>query len=368
MSILEHFRQTIAELGKEQAVLKLSKQYTREEVSFIMDQINGREVALQKFPSLPEIIYPPAYYLEQTSSERTARFKASLVSGETLVDMTGGFGIDAYFFSQKIKKVWYIEQDPVIYNITAKNFPQLVAVNANSIEWLNEKVDWIYLDPIRRTKDKRLSRVEDYSPNIIEHKELFFKYASNVMIKLSPMTDIHQLIKLFPECKVYVLAIDNECKELLLVSSDNPEIESVHWTKDKEERFVSKINEQRSIALSDPLQYLYEPNAAIFKAHQYDVQAEKYSLFKLHPNTHLYTSNQYHPSYEGRVYQIKQTLPFDPKSFNKGEAFNIKTRNFPVSPSEVAKKLRIKDGGDEFLFCVRMKDERLRVLRCSKVI
>jgi len=365
---IEHFRETISQLGKDKAVLKLSKQYSREEIAFFMDQINGREVALEKCPSLPEIIYPPAYYLEQTSSERTARFKASLVSGDTLVDMTGGFGIDAYFFAQKIKKVWYVEQDPVIYNITAKNFPHLVAVNANSIEWLNTKVDWIYLDPIRRTKDKRLSRVEDYSPNIIEHKELFFKHASNVMIKLSPMTDIHQLVKLFPGSKVYVLAIDNECKELLLVSNGNNEVESVHWIKDREERFVSMLNEQHNRPVSEPRKYLYEPNAAIFKAHQYDAQAAKYSLFKLHPNTHLYTSDQYHASYEGRVYEIKAVLPFDPKSFHKGEAFNIKTRNFPVSPAEVAKKLRIKEGGDEFLFCVRTKDEKLRVLRCSKVI
>jgi hypothetical protein len=372
----EHFKETIASLGRDAAVLKLAKTYSREEVSFFMEQINGREVAQEKFPSIAaneEIVYPPAYYLEQTSSEKTARFKAGIVSGETLIDMTGGFGIDAYFFAQKIKEVWYVEQDPVIYNIAAKNFPQLRTVNANSIEFLQQqskKVDWLYLDPIRRTKDKRLSKVEEYSPNIIEHRELFFKHAHNIMVKLSPMTDIHQLVKLFPANKVYVLAIDNECKELLLVSDSkehkHTEIESIHWIKDKEERFVSVLNEQHSIPLSDPLQYLYEPNAAIFKAHQYDVQAEKHALFKLHPNTHLYTLGQYHSSYEGRVYQIIQTLPFDAKSFQKGDAFNIKTRNFPQSPSEVAKKLGIKEGGDEFLFCVKTKDE-FRLLRCSKL-
>ena len=370
---LNHFRETIAALGKDEAVLKLSKHYSREEVAFWMDQINGREVAEEKFPTIAaneNIIYPPSFYLEQTSSEKTARFKASLVSGQTLVDMTGGFGIDAYFFAEKIPEVWYVEQDPVIYEIAAKNFPQLKTVNADSIEFLKDKnVDWLYLDPIRRTKNKRLSRVEEYSPNIIEHKEFFFKHAHHVMVKLSPMSDITQLVKSFPVSKVYVLAIDNECKELLLIADgkEHAEIESIHWTKNKEERFVSLLNDHAEISLSDPLQYLYEPNAAIFKAHQYDAQANKYGLFKLHPNTHLYTSSEHHSQYEGRLYQIENILPFEAKSFSKGAAFNIKTRNFPLSPAEVAKKLKIKEGGDEFLFCVRTKDEKLRLILCRKV-
>lgn len=383
---LDHFRQTIAEAGKDQAVLKLSRQYPREQVAFIMDQLNGREIAQEKFPSLAskgEIIYPPSYYLEQTSSEKTARFKASLVNGESLIDMTGGFGIDAYFFSQKINTTWYVEQDPVIYEIASKNLqlldPAIKTINRNSVEFLQtfeNKVDWIYLDPIRRTKEKRLSKVEEYSPNILEIRELLLKHAHNVMIKLSPMTDISQVVKSIGAhvTKVYVLAIDNECKELLVILDEyeqsDVEIESVHWVKDKEERFTSSLNKQhRTPELSDPLEYLYEPNAGIFKAQQYDDQAEKYSLFKLHPNTHLYTSSQYHTDYEGKVYKVKSIHPFDAKAFRKenpSSAFNIKTRNFPLSPVEVAKKLGIKEGGEEFLFCVRIKDEKLRLILCNK--
>lgn len=384
---LDHFRQTIAELGKDQAVLKLSRQYTREEVALVMDQLKGQEVAAEKFPAIAVqkgILYPPSYYLEQTSSEATARFKASLVQGSSLVDMTGGFGIDAYFFAQKIPAVWYVEQDPVIYAVAANNLqllnPAIKAVHRNSVEFLQElehKADWLYLDPIRRTKEKRLSRIEDYSPNIFELRELLFRYGHNVMVKLSPMTDISQVVKSIGGHvhKVYVLATGNECKELLLLLDEHQHstvsIESVHWTKDKEERFVSVLaDKHRTPPLSEPLAYLYEPNAAIFKAQQYDEQAEKHELFKLHPNTHLYTSQNHHANYEGRVYKIAGIYPFDAKAFRMAQpaitAVNIKTRNFPLSPAEVAKKLGIREGGEQYLFCVKNKDEKLSLVLCNK--
>lgn len=385
-SRLEHFRQTIAEIGREEAVLKLSRHYPRQDVSFLMDQLDGQSVAQEKFPSLASkggLTYPPSYYLEQTSSEKTARFKASLVHGGSLIDMTGGFGIDTYFFSQKIPATWYVEQDPVIYNIAAANLqllnPAIKTIHLNSVEFLQELeqgVDWIYVDPIRRTKEKRLSKIEEYSPNILDIRELLFKHARNIMIKLSPMTDINQAVKAIGDrvSKVYVLATDNECKELLLILDENGHatvaVESIHWIKDKEERFTSILNDKHPAPeLSEPLTYLYEPNAAIFKAQQYDEQAERYSLFKLHPNTHLYTSQHYHANYEGKIYKIAGVYPFDAKVFRQQyphTTFNIKTRNFPLSPAEVSKKLGIKEGGEQFLFCVKIKDEKVKLIVCNR--
>lgn len=387
-SRLDHFRKTIAEVGREQAVLKLSRHYSREEVSFLMDQLDGQSVAHEKFPSLAAregLTYPPSYYLEQTSSEKTARFKAGIVQGESLIDMTGGFGIDAYFFAQKIPATWYVEQDPVIYTIAAGNLqmlnPAIKTINRNSVEFLQEfqhKVDWIFLDPIRRTKEKRLSRIEEYSPNIPDIRELLFEHARNIMIKLSPMTDISQAVSSIGNhvYKVYVLATDNECKELLLLLDENEHsivtVESIHWLKQKEERYVSILNDKRPVPrLSEPLTYLYEPNPAIFKAQQYDEQAARYSLFKLHPNTHLYTSQVHQPNYQGKIYNITAIHPFDAKALRKlypDAAFNIKTRNFPLTPAEVAKKLGIKEGGDQFLFCMKVMDERLRVIVCKNII
>jgi 16S rRNA G966 N2-methylase RsmD len=385
---LAHLTESVNEIGKEQAVLRLSKQLPREEVAFLMDQLNGRVVAREKFPSLAlrnDITYPPSYYLEQTSSERTARFKAGLVRGEVLIDMTGGFGIDTLFFSEKIAEVWYVEQDAVIYEIAAANLkalnPAIKTICGDSLEFLerfDRKADWLYLDPIRRTKEKRLTRVDEYSPNIVEKSELLFRHAENVMIKLSPMTDISQLVKLLENkvSNVYVLSVDNDCKELLVVSNgrvhDNPVVESINWVGGREEKFVSSLRRDAAqpVSLSEPMEYLYEPNAAVFKAQQYDEQAASHGLFKLHPNTHLFTSVAYHQDYQGRVYRIKGVTVFDSKSVKKisgSSSFNIKTRNFPVNVAAVAKKLGVKEGGEEFLFCVRAKDDKLRVLLCERM-
>lgn len=384
---LARLSESVNEIGKEQAVLKLSKLLPREEVAFLMDQWNGRAVAKEKFPSLAlreDIIYPPSYYLEQTSSEKTARFKAGLVDGDVLVDMTGGFGIDTFFFSEKISEVWYVEQDAVIYEIAAANLrmlnPAIKTFCGDSLEFLerfDRKADWLYLDPIRRTKEKRLTRVDEYSPNIVEKSELLFRHAENVMIKLSPMTDISELVKLLGNkvSKVFVLSIDNDCKELLVVSDgrvhDTLVIESINWAGGREEKFVSNLRRDAApVLLSDPLEYLYEPNAAVFKAQQYDEQAARHELFKLHPNTHLFTSSEYHQDYQGRVYRVKAVTAFDSKSLKKVSAsssFNIKTRNFPVNPAAVAKKLGVREGGDEFLFCVRVKAEKLRVVVCERM-
>lgn len=385
---LDLLQQTIHAIGKEQAILKLSKQFPQEELSFLADQINGRELARDKFPFLAgreDIIYPPSFYLEQTSSEKTARFKASLVDGESLIDMTGGFGIDAYFFSQRINNTWYIEQDPAIYAIASANLqllnPSIKTLHADSLQFLqgfDNRVDWIYLDPIRRKTDRRLKKIEEFSPNIHEIQQMLFEHAHHVMVKLSPMTDITQAIRIFSNkvSKAYVVAVDNECKELLIVSDGDvhtdPVVESINFVKDAEERFISSHTEAPArLSLSDPLAYLYEPNAAVFKAQQYDELALKHSLFKLHRNTHLYTSNELHAGYAGKIYTIKGVHAFDLKSFSKesgGASFNIKTRNFPLNPSQVAKKLRIKEGGDEYLFCVKTKDEKLRLLVCSIIL
>lgn len=384
---LELLRQSIASIGKEQAILKLSRQLSLEEVSFLADQLSGRALAGSKFPFLsgkPDIIYPPSFYMEQTSSEATARFKAGLVHGEAIIDMTGGFGIDAYFFSEKIKETWYVEQDPVIYDIASHNFqllnPAIKAVHADSLQFLegfDRKADWIYLDPIRRKKDRRLSKVEEFSPNIYEVQDLLFAHGRQIMVKLSPMLDITEAVRMFSNkvSNVYVVAVDNECRELLLISDGvahaSPVIESVNLAKGRQERFVTALSSANSaVPLSHPLTYLYEPNAAIFKAQQYDSLAAEYSLFKLHSNTHLYTSDTLHENFEGRVYRVNGIHPFDGKSFSKtvpGDAFNIKTRNFPVSPAEVAKKLRIKEGGVQYLFCVRDKDEKLRLIGAEKI-
>lgn len=377
-------QQTADAIGKEQAILKLAKQLPREELSFLADQLNGRELAKTKFPFLtdnPHILYPPSFYLEQTSSEKTARFKAGLVDGDALIDMTGGFGIDTYFFSQRVNNTWYIEQDPVIFRSASHNLklldPSIETIHADAVEFLETfkgKADWIYLDPIRRNKDRRLTKVQEFNPNIHEIQELLFAHARQVMIKLSPMLDITEAIRILSGkvSSVYVVAVDNECKELLIVSDGSVyadvKIESVHLVKGREERFSSsRDGSYGKPQLSEISTYLYEPNAAVFKTQQFDEQAARYGLFKLHTNTHLYTSGELHSGYEGRIYAVKSVHSFDPKAFKAGSTFNIKTRNITMTPAEVAKKLHLHEGGTEYLFCVRTIDEKFRAIICEMI-
>ena len=375
------FRETVAALGLGPAILKLAKQFPREELSFLADQLAGRAIANDKFPFLAgndKVIYPPSFYMEQTSSEKTARFKAGLVDGDSLIDMTGGFGIDTFFFSKRVRETWYVEQDPLIFDMASHNFQLLnssiKSVHADSVQFVegfDRQADWIYIDPIRRKKDRRLKSIEEFSPNIAEIQELLFSHARQVMVKLSPMMDITEAARIFlgKVSKVYVVAVENECKELLIVSDgvvhDDIVVESINLAKAREEKFVSSLgNVNVQVPLSDPLTYLYEPNAAIFKAQQYDQLALKYSLFKLNANTHLYTSDEMHSGYEGKVYKIKGNYPFDAKALPKSDnsSFNIKTRNFPMNPDQVAKKLGIREGGHDFLFCVRLRDEKPRLI------
>ena len=382
---LASFSKLQHEIGRDAAILKLSKQYSLAEVSFLADQLQGRAVAEDKFPSLAgrtDIIYPPSYYLEQTSSERTARFKAGLVSGQLLIDMTGGFGIDAWCFSEKIDDAFYIERDPVIFEIAAKNLqalnPAIETVCADSLEFLakfDHVADWLYLDPIRRNQNRRLSGMQDFSPNLYEVRDLLFHKAHNIMVKLSPMTDISQAIRAMDERvnAVYVLSVDNDCKELLLLSDGqhhtHPPVTCINWQGNAGQQFVYSPPVPKHPAVSDPLTYLYEPNAAVFKAQAYDAAAVAFELNKLHPNTHLYTSAALHSDYPGKVYIVKDVLEFDAVKFRRSHAepsYNIKTRNFPLSPAEVAKKLKIKEGGEQFVFCVRLKDG-LRLIVCEKL-
>jgi hypothetical protein len=375
------------ELGKEKAVLRLSKQFSRDEIAFLMDQLQGQAVAEEKFPSLsggPGILFPPSFYLEQTSSEITAVFKSSLVHGDTLVDMTGGFGIDTFFFSKKIKNTFYVEQDPQIYAVAKHNLellnPHIKTACGDSLEFISTmefRANWLYLDPIRRNKHRRLTRLEDYSPNVPQVMDRLFQHADHVMIKLWPMLDITQVCRdlAYGVYAVYVVSVDNECRELLFLcdgrTHDNPEVICINFRKGREEKFSSVLYPQQVfIPVSDPLQYLYEPNSSIFKAHKYDELASKYGLHKLHSNTHVYTSSIYHADYEGAVYEITGQSPLDVKSFrtfHPHASYNIKARNVPLKPAEIAKKLGIKEGGDAYLFCVRMADEKLKLISCKKL-
>lgn len=336
----------------------------------IAAQISGRRKAKTKLPTFyanENVIYPPSINLEQCSSEATASFKANLFSGILALDLTGGFGIDSFFLSSRFEKVTYVEPDEQLLHIAEHNHIALGQTNliyscANAELFLKSadgNFDLVYIDPSRRTAaSKKVFRFAECSPNVVELLPTLLKKAKNILIKASPLIDIQQGIReLGSVAKVIVVGVDNECKEVLFhITNDKAEpiIEAVDLSDGKPKSFSFTLIEERqaTVTFSEPLQYLYEPTATILKSGAFKLMANRYDLKKLAPNTHLYTADQLINEFPGRIFNIENFLKSDPKSIKdvlqSGYA-NIFTRNYPLTPAQLKKKLKTQDGGEKFI-------------------
>lgn len=328
----------------------------------IVQQIKGKQIAEKKLPFLLRegIIFPPHINLEQSSSQATAKYKANLLKGNTFVDITSGFGIDAYFISENFDATTLVEKNTELLNIVQHNWKVLDTkgkfINQDLhyfIENCKEKYDVLYLDPARRSLDKKkVFLLEDLSPNILEIQSRLLEISDKVLIKLSPLIDISYLISAIPNIvEIHIVALKNEVKEILVViekieSSDFPKIKCVNLESD-EPIFEFLWNENYASAFySQPLDFLYIPNNAILKSGAFGLLAQRFNLKKLHPNTHFYTSQEKIENFSGRVLKVKN---IEPKNIKKGEKFNIISKNFPLKPEEIKKKYKIKDGGNQYV-------------------
>ncbi|WP_313790140.1 THUMP-like domain-containing protein [Flagellimonas olearia] len=354
----------------------------------MVEQLEAKKKCKDKLPTwftTPHIYYPNKLNIEQTSSEQTARYKAGLVDGKNLLDLTGGFGVDTYFFSKKIEKVFHCEINKELSEIATYNFGVLGQENVtcipeDGIHYLqnnSQKYDWIFVDPSRRNENiGKVFLLKDCLPNIPEQLPLLFSHTQKVLIKVSPILDLTQGLEELNFVKeVHVVAINNEVKELLyLLEKDytgDVVIKTINFTHGREVVFDFVLNEEKvsSTKLGSPQKFLYEPNAAILKSGGFKIVGEKYGLDKLHQHSHLYTSETL-VEFPGRRFSIVQVLPYSKKtlrSFSQTKA-NITTRNFPLSVAEIRKKHKIKDGGDRYLFFTKNHDDSLLVLDCSKVL
>ena len=356
------------------------------EAKDIIKQIEAKKRSKKKLPTWfnsKNIYFPNKLNIEQTSSEVTANYKANLVSGNSLIDLTGGFGVDAYYFSKRIKNVIHCEINKSLSEIVKHNYKTL---NINTIECLNENgiealkhidrpFDWIYIDPSRRDDTKKkVFLLSECIPNIKTFKGLFLKYANNVMIKTSPLLDIKATLNDLKQIKeLHVIALDNEVKELLWVLERDCKtefiIKTVNLTKQSKQEFeFSFENESNEIAeYTGPIAYLYEPNAAILKAGAFNSVSTQLNIPKLHKHSHLYTSNTL-IDFPGRRFKIEKSIPFNKKIFAKEKISkaNVTTRNFPISVGEIRKKLKIKDGGDIYLFFTTDLNNIKIILVCLK--
>ena len=349
-------------------------------------QIKGLQIAKKKFPAFyntEDILYPPKLNLEQTSSEITARYKASLIKGNTGIDITGGLGIDSYFLSRNFKNFIYCEINKELAEIASHNFQILNAENirveqGNGIEFLKkqrENFDWIYSDPARRDDSGgKVFKLEDCEPNLPENLDFLFQKSDNILIKTSPILDISAGInELKSVRKIHIVAVRNEVKELLWILKKDfkgtSEIECINFEKNQIQKFSGNVNAEETASLANPEKFLFEPNAAIMKSGLYNLLAVRTSTKKLHPHSHLYTSDKI-IDFPGRKFQIiefEEYRSLHLKKKLKSIKANITTRNFPESVEQIRKKFKIKEGGVDYIFFTTNPDGKKIVIFCKKV-
>ena len=355
-------------------------------------QIAGKQKIKSKVPlfyNTPDILFPIQLSLEQSSSESTAKYKSGLCEGNILVDLTGGFGVDCCFMSEHFQQVSYVERQPELCELARHNFKLLKKNHVQIIQSETEKylsemdrVDWIFIDPARRSSTgKKMVFLSDCEPDVSALSTQLLEKAKRVMIKLSPMMDISTAINDLPTtAEIHIISVENECKEVLLILEQNPpeniRVITINLGKNNEiQRFVYNLNEESAsevICTSKMNKYLYEPNSSVMKSGAFKLIANHFSVNKLHTNTHLYTSTKLLLEFPGRIFEVvklwgnskqelKELLLIHPKA-------NISTRNYPLSVDELRKKLKIKDGGETYLFACTLANERKVIIECKKIL
>lgn len=355
-------------------------------------QIRALQKVRDKIPAWyrPDLTFPPLVSVEQASSEQTARFKASLVSGSLMADLSGGMGVDAYFFARRFERAVYVERNPELAALAHINFATLgvhniEVVNSDAAQFLQttpEHFDLLYLDPARRDEQqRRVFRLADCQPNVPEILGLLLRRAPQILIKTAPLLDLNAAVaELRAVSHIWVVAASNEVKEVLYLlrdeagenAGDQIPVSTVNLDNGVPQIFTfTRAEEQAAFPeYSGPQRYLYEPNAAILKAGAFKIFAARFGLAKLHPNTHLYTSDMLVPDVPGRVFEIVSNARYDRKSVQAllpESRANVAARNFPDTTEAMRKKLGLKDGGAWYVFGVREVGERVAVVVTRKV-
>lgn len=372
-----------------------AKKFPGVDMNAAIIQIAGRQAAADKIPSwhaTEGIVYPRHLSLEQCSSELTARYKASLAKGDTLTDLTGGFGIDCAFLSAGFRQATYVERQEELCEIASHNFPLLgldhiTVCHGDATEHLHrmQPIDWIFIDPARRNEHGgKTVAIADCEPDVSALEEELLSKATRVMIKLSPMLDLTLALKDMKHVvEAHLVSVNNECKELLLIVSaqdttatqPNVPIVCINLTPRETQRFVFTREEEQTAecTYTDRIgKYLYEPNASILKAGAFRSIAARYGLEKLHPNSHLYTSDLPVEGFPGRSFEVGSTFPLNKKEIKEALAdikkANLTVRNFPASVAELRKRIKLAEGGEDYLFATTLNDGKKVLILGRKTV
>ena len=357
---------------------------------FAFKQIAGRQRVKHKLPTFysnKELIYPPQLNIEQCSSESTALYKKSLCEGILMADLTGGFGIDFYYLSNNYREAFYIEQNTELCEIVNHNFKILGSRNHKIINIKAEdaiddlpELDLVYIDPARRNKTgSKIVFISDCEPDISILREAILQKSRMLMVKLSPMLDISSAIKILKNVhEVHIISVANECKEILLILKkekvDRIKFKAVNIVNNSKTDVFEFFKEDESaciISNSQEIQhFLYEPNSSILKSGAFKSICLQFNILKLHNNTHLYTSNNLVSDFQGRIFEVVDLVGNSKKDMIeikiKYPKANISTRNYPLKPEELKKRLGIDDGGDIFIFACTIEKELKVLIICRK--
>ncbi len=353
----------------------------------LIEQIEAKKrckIKLSKWFNTENIYYPNKLNIEQTSSEITAEYKANIIHGESIIDITGGFGVDCLYFSKKYKNVYHCEINSKLSQIVSHNYNQLNIKNITTVcndglvflKESNKEFDVIYIDPSRRNDKKgKVFLLSDCLPNVPENIDFLFKKSNKILIKTSPLLDLSNAINELKYVKeIHIVAVKNEVKELLFNLekgfTGKINIITANLNKGKNEAFrFSKENNNSLPNYGTPKKYLYEPNAAILKSGGFNQVALQFNLLKLHQHSHLYTNEKLVP-FPGRSFEIVEVLDYNKKILKKRfkkQKFNVTTRNFPKSVENIRKELDIRDGGEQYLFFTTNTNNEKIVVLCNKI-
>ena len=355
------------------------------DLTFALEQIAGRQKAKTKIPSWAEtegIIYPSHLSMEQCSSEQTARYKASIAGeGALVVDLTAGFGVDLAYISQGFKKAVHVEQQPQLCAISSENYKVLglnhvEVVCGDCVDYLHQldHADLIFLDPARRDEHGgRTYGIADCTPNVLEIRDELLEKANRVMLKLSPMLDWRKAVEdLGNVSEVHIVSVDNECKELLLMMEKEEKSLKVVCVNNESVFEVGTFRPPLTpSSLGGEKRYLFEPNASVMKAGCFDELQSRFSVMQLDKNSHLFVSDKDVGDFPGRRFIIERTTSMNKHDLKAAlediSKANITVRNFPMSVAELRKRLKLKEGGEVFIFATTVEGEGHQLFICRKI-
>jgi hypothetical protein len=391
-------------------VRQLALQGTKDpevDMTYALEQIAGRQMARTKIPSwatVEGIVYPPHLSMEQCSSEQTARYKASIAGkGAFVIDLTAGFGVDLAFLSQGFQRAVHVERQPELCAISSENFKLLglsyiEVICGDGVEYLHQldHADLIFLDPARRNAHGgRTYGISDCTPNVLEIRDELLEKADRVLLKLSPMLDWQKAVEdLKCVSEVHIISVDNDCKELLLVLTKEEKSLKVvcvnnssifafdgDYKSPSQKSGITNPLQQGSLQQArqqitnthhlSPTTYLFEPNASIMKAGCFELLEHRFGARQLDKNSHLFISDADIPEFPGRRFIIEKTTTMNKRELKDALAdidrANITVRNFPMSVAELRKRLKLKDGGNVFVFATTVAGKGHQLFICRKI-